>query len=249
MKNSASVNPEEIAKFEAMADEWWSETGKFAPLHKFNPVRIGYIRDQLSGIGSQKEKNLPITDYRSLITILDIGCGGGLLAEPLARLGYNVTGIDASEKNIRIAQLHAEQGGVNVDYQAISAEELAATGAQFDMVCAMEVIEHVADVEGFLKAAASMVKPGGLLLVATLNRTPKSFALAIVGAEYILRWLPKGTHDWKKFLKPSEIAAPVQAAGLMLRELKGAVYNPLKGSWSLSEDVSVNYMLLAERWA
>ena len=231
-----TIDSAEIAKFEAMADEWWDLEGKFAPLHKFNPVRIEYISNHIRQKFSKIEG----------VSILDIGCGGGLLAEPMTRLGANVTAIDASEKNIKIASLHAEKSGLKIDYQATTAEALAAKGKQFDVVLSMEVIEHVADVESFLNANASLVKPGGTLIVATLNRTAKSFALAIVGAEYVLRWLPRGTHDWKKFLKPSEIESILRHQ-LHLVESKGASFNLLSNSWSLSNDLSTNYMMQFEK--
>lgn len=233
---TTTIDPSEIAKFEAMAEEWWDESGKFAPLHKFNPVRIDYIRNVIDAKFGKMDG----------ISLLDIGCGGGLLAEPLTRLGAHVTAIDASEKNITIASVHAEKSGLSIDYQATTAEALAAKGEQFDVVLSMEVVEHVADVETFLNATASLVKPGGMLIVATLNRTIKSFAFAIVGAEYVLRWLPRGTHDWKKFLKPSEIEAILRDT-LTLKESKGASFNPLSNSWSLSNDLSINYMMRFEK--
>ncbi len=217
-----------------MADQWWDESGKFKPLHKFNPTRVSYIRDRLTEHFGKLQG----------LDVLDIGCGGGLLCEPITRLGAKVTGIDASEKNIKIAAIHAENSGLDINYQCISAEEMAAKKKKFDVVLNMEVIEHVADVESFLAASCALVKPGGLMIVATLNRTVKSFALAIVGAEYVLRWLPRGTHDWKKFLKPSEIEAPISRGGLKLKEIQGVSYNPIKDSWNLSEDIDVNYMML-----
>ena len=233
---AASIDPEEIAKFSAMADEWWDPEGKFKPLHQFNPMRLHYIHTAC--IAGHKPENL---------NILDIGCGGGLLSEPLAALGCKVTGIDASEKNIRIASLHAEKEDVKVEYQCISAEELAASDQQFDIVLNMEILEHIADVDSFLKASAALVKPGGTMLLATLNRTVKSYALAILGAEYILRWLPRGTHNWKKFLRPSEIEIHLRQQGMQLEEMKGVTYNPLNGAWSLSDDIDVNYMMLAKK--
>ncbi len=248
MATSPSINPEEIAKFEAMAEEWWSETGKFRPLHKINPLRIGFIK---SAVGSRwtVAEEPPTTDHRPLtnITILDIGCGGGLLCEPLARLGAKVTGIDASAKNIGIATAHARAGGMELDYRNTSAEALAAEGGQFDVVLAMEVVEHVADVSGFLRACCALVKPGGMFVLSTLNRTAKAYALAVFGAEVILRWLPRGTHDWKKFLKPSEIEAELRANGLALKELRGMEYRMLRDEWMLTDDVAVNYLLLAEK--
>ncbi|TNE33450.1 MAG: bifunctional 2-polyprenyl-6-hydroxyphenol methylase/3-demethylubiquinol 3-O-methyltransferase UbiG [Alphaproteobacteria bacterium] len=243
-----SVDPAEIANFSAMADEWWDETGKFKPLHKFNPIRIQYIRDQvISHFG------LTVTDARTRLKpfeelrLLDIGCGGGLLSEPMARLGADVVAADAAEKNIKIASLHAEQSGLQIDYRHTTAEELAAAGEQFDVILNMEVIEHVADIEGFMSACAAMLKPGGIMFVATLNRTAKSFALAIVGAEYVLRWLPRGTHNWKKFLKPSEVAHLVRGRGLNVEDLAGASYIPFEDRWHLTRDLSVNYLVTAAK--
>jgi 2-polyprenyl-6-hydroxyphenyl methylase/3-demethylubiquinone-9 3-methyltransferase len=237
MSQAKSIDETEIAKFSAMADEWWDLEGKFKPLHKFNPVRIGFVRDIVQAhFGKDSLKG---------IEILDIGCGGGLLAEPMARLGAEVTAIDASEKNIKIASLHAKNVGLEIDYKCTSAEDLAATGKQFDVVLNMEVIEHVADVDSFVKASAALVKPGGLMIVATLNRTVKSYALAIVGAEYVLRWLPRGTHNWEKFLKPSEIERPLRENGMAVKKIQGVSYNPVRDSWRLSEDIAVNYMVVA----
>jgi len=243
-----SVDPSEIANFAAMADEWWDENGKFKPLHKFNPIRIGYIRDTvIAHFGLQLDNAIvklkPFTGLR----ILDIGCGGGLLSEPMARLGGDVVAADASEKNISIASLHAEKSGLAIDYRHTTAEELADAGEQFDVILNMEVIEHVADIDGFVSACSKMLKPGGIMFIATLNRTAKSFAFAIVGAEYVLRWLPKGTHNWKKFLKPSEVARLVRENGLIVHDMSGASYNPIEDRWRLSRDFSVNYMLAATK--
>ena len=241
-----SVDPSEIANFAAMADEWWDERGKFKPLHKFNPIRIGYIRDTvIAHFGlSLDDAVISLRPFEGL-RILDIGCGGGLLSEPMARLGGTVVGADASEKNIQIAALHAEKSGLNIDYRHTTAEALAEAGEQFDVILNMEVIEHVADIDGFVAACSKLLKPGGIMFIATLNRTAKSFAFAIVGAEYVLRWLPKGTHNWRKFLKPSEVARLVRANGLTLRDMAGATYNPIEDRWRLSRDYSVNYMLAA----
>jgi 2-polyprenyl-6-hydroxyphenyl methylase / 3-demethylubiquinone-9 3-methyltransferase len=236
-----TVDTAEIAKFEAMAAAWWDENGAFKPLHRFNPVRIAYVRDHLTRHFDRREAGKPLDG----LTIVDIGCGGGLLAEPLARLGATVTGIDASPKNIGIARAHAAQQGVSVQYEATTAEALAATDARFDVVLTMEVVEHVADVVAFLQAAARLLKPNGLLFVATLNRTPASYVKAIIGAEYVLRWLPVGTHDWKKFCKPHEVAAPLSAYGLTIRQIDGMLYNPLTATWRVGKDVSVNYILVA----
>lgn len=240
-----SVDPAEIAKFAAMAEEWWDPDGKFAPLHKMNPVRLEFIRDRACArFGRDAMENLPLDG----LTLADIGCGGGILAEPLARLGAAVTAIDAEAKNIHIARAHMAESGVAVDYRRDTAEAMAAAGEAYDIVLAMEVVEHVADVALFLDASARLVKPGGLMIVATLNRTLKAWGLAIVGAEYIMRWLPRGTHDWKKFVRPSELARPLRQAGLEITELTGVVYNPLRARWSLApKDLDVNYMAVAAR--
>ncbi len=238
----ASVDPAEIAKFSAMAAEWWDADGKFRPLHRLNPTRLGFIRDRLAGhFGRDPLGESPLAG----LEILDIGCGGGLLAEPLTRLGARVTGIDAAAQIIEIAGLHAAESGLEIDYRATTAEALAEGGAAFDAVLNMEVVEHVADVEAFMTASAALIKPGGVTIVATLSRTPKSFLLAIVGAEYLLRWLPRGTHDWRRFLRPSELARFLRAAGLEVTEISGLVYNPLTDAWRLSRDTDVNYMVFA----
>lgn len=243
-----SVDPSEIANFAAMADEWWDERGKFKPLHKFNPIRIGYIRDTvIAHFGlSLDDAVIKLRPFEGL-RILDIGCGGGLLSEPMARLGGTVVGADASEKNIQIAALHAEKSGLNIDYRHTTAEALAEAGEQFDVILNMEVIEHVADPMQFLKDCASMLRPGGIMFIATLNRTLKAHALAIVGAEYVLGWLPRGTHDWKKFITTNEMETGITEAGLALKELVGVSYNPLADKWSLGRDTDVNYMALAEK--
>ena len=241
-----TINPDEIAKFSAMAEEWWDPTGKFKPLHKFNPVRLGYIRDKAIGhFGRDGTKRRPFEGLR----ILDIGCGGGLLSEPMARLGADVVGIDAGEKNIRIAKLHADQSGLEIDYRATTAEALAASGEQFDIVLNMEVVEHVDNVPLYMKSCADLVAPGGLLFTATINRTLRAYALAIVGAEQVLRWLPKGTHDYAKFLTPEEISALVTRNGLKVVEKTGVVFHPLADEWRQSRDTGINYMVLAERSA
>jgi len=241
-QSAASIDPAEIARFSAMAAEWWDPQGKFRPLHKFNPVRLGFIRDRICAhFRRDSQSDTPLNGIR----LLDIGCGGGLVSEPMARLGASVVGADASDRNIGVASLHAAEAGVSVDYRATSAEALAEAGEQFDVVLALEVVEHVADLDGFLAACGQMVKPGGLLIAATLNRTPKSFALGIVAAEYILGWVPRGTHDWKKFLKPHELAASLRRAGLSLSEVAGVSYSPLSDRWSIGRDTDVNYMLVA----
>ena len=244
---AASVDSEEIAKFAAMAEAWWDPEGKFRPLHRFNPVRLAFIRDRLcSHFGRDPLADRPLSGLK----LLDVGCGGGLLAEPLARLGAEVTGLDAAEKNVKVAGLHAEESGLAIDYRHGSVEALAAGPAQFDAVLNMEVVEHVADVESFMAASAALVRPGGLMVVATLNRTPKAFLLAIVGAEYLLRWLPRGTHDWRRFLRPSELARVLRGAGLDIAEMTGVAYNPLTDRWRLApRDLDVNYMLVAVKGA
>lgn len=241
---AASIDDKEIAKFSAMAEEWWDINGKFKPLHRLNPTRIGYIRDVVAKhYGRDTTSPSPLTG----LSLVDIGCGGGLLAEPMARLGGHVTGIDASEKNIGIASLHASQEGVDIDYRCTSAEALAAEEVQFDIVLAMEVIEHVADVDSFMSAIAKLAKPGGLVFIATPNRTLKSYALAIVAAEYVLRWLPIGTHDWNKFLRPSEVEQYFSPNALALQEIMGMSYNPLASVWKCSNDVSVNYIMVGKK--
>ena len=242
--SAGSVDPEEIARFSAIAAEWWDPKGKFAPLHRFNPVRLTYIRDQLID-----HFNLDGTEIAPLqgLKLLDIGCGGGLLSEPMARLGAQVTAADAGEANIKAASVHSTEQGLTIDYRATSAEELATTGTQYDVILNMEVIEHVADVPGFLAACATMLKPGGLMFVATLNRTAKAFALAIVGAEYVLGWLPRGTHNWQKFMTPAEFFRHLEGCGLKVIKDDGVTYNPLSGRWSLSRDMDVNYMMVATK--
>jgi len=245
----STVDREEIAKFSAMADAWWDTNGKFRPLHRLNPIRVAYILDMVNAHFGAERANASTADGAALsgLTMLDIGCGGGLLAEPLARLGAQVTGIDASERNIGIARTHAEQSEVKVTYLPCAAEDLVSGPQRFDVVLAMEVIEHVSDPAIFLSTAAALMKPDGLLFVATLNRTVKSYALAIVGAEYVMRWLPRGTHDWRKFMRPSEIARPLRASGLTVRDLSGVSYQPLADRWVRSRDIDINYMLCASR--
>ncbi len=247
--SSASVDPREIARFEKLGDSWWDLNGPQRALHKFNPVRVAYLRNLFCGQFPIGSKPRPRTAERPLqgLRILDVGCGGGLLSEPLAALGARMTSIDPAPGNIEAAQRHAEKGGLTIDYRAVSVEELAAAAPPFDAVLAMEVIEHVADVNGFLRAAASLVRPGGLFVGATMNRTLKSFALAIVGAEYVLHWVEPGTHDWAKFLKPEELLAPLQAAGLEEVDRAGVVYHLVSDEWRLSGDTDVNYILAAER--
>ncbi len=240
----ASLDPAEAAKFAAMADAWWDPHGKFRPLHKFNPTRIAFIRDRVAAHqGRDPLGRRPLADLQ----LLDIGCGGGLLAEPMARLGARVTGIDAVERNVHVARLHAERGGLDIEYRAATPEELVPGGQRFDVILNMEVIEHVANRTTFLAACCALLADNGLMFVATINRTAKAFALAIVGAEYILRWLPIGTHDWRKFLRPSELAAGLRPHGVEFTEMTGVRYNPLTDRWSLTRDLDVNYMVVAGR--
>ncbi len=240
MTNAPSIDPAEVAKFSAMAAEWWDPAGKFAPLHKFNPVRLGFIRDTAAKhFGRQGLK--PFQE----MSLLDIGCGGGLLCEPMARLGFAVLGADASEKNVKTASAHAVSAGVGIDYRVATAESLAAEGLAFDVVLNMEVIEHVADLPSYLGACAKLVKPGGLMFVATLNKTLKSLALAKIGAEYVLRWLPPGTHDWRRFVEPRSLHEMLQEAGLKVLKTQGVSFDPLAWQWRLSGDTDVNYMVVA----
>ena len=240
-----TVDPAEVAKFEAMAAEWWDPAGKFKPLHQMNPCRLSYITAQIAAeFGRDLTGPLPFKGLR----ILDIGCGGGLLSEPMARLGADVVGADAAPRNIPVAQLHAEQSGLTIDYRHTTAEALAAAGEAFDVVLNMEVVEHVADPLAYLTACRTLLKPGGLMLCSTLNRNSKSFAMAIVGAEWVMRWLPKGTHDWKKFITPNELYDLIRRAGLDPVDRKGMVFNPIAWSWSLSSrDLSVNYVTASIR--
>lgn len=237
-----TASPEEVAKFSALADSWWDPAGAFRPLHKFNPARIAYIRDRLlAHFGRDPAAERPFAG----LTLLDIGCGGGLIAEPMARLGFSVTAIDASGENIGTAALHAERMGLSIDYRAVMPESLAETGASFDAVLALEVIEHVADVEAFWRATASLMKPGGALIAATLNRTIKSLALGKVAAEYVLRWVPAGTHDWRKFVRPSEMVRALRANRLHVGGLSGISYNLFLDRWEVTSDLGVNYMAYA----
>ncbi|MEM7301241.1 MAG: bifunctional 2-polyprenyl-6-hydroxyphenol methylase/3-demethylubiquinol 3-O-methyltransferase UbiG [Pseudomonadota bacterium] len=242
--SSTTIDPAELEKFNAMAAEWWDPSGKFKPLHKFNPVRLRYIREKVC---EHFERDAKSADALAGLRVLDIGCGGGLLSEPMARMGADVTGADASETNIEIAKIHSSQSGVNVTYQATTAEALAAAGERFDIILNMEVVEHVAHVPLFMSACCEMVKPGGLMFVATINRTAKARALAIFMAEQVLRWLPRGTHEFEKLVKPEELKACIDAAGMSVIDSTGVFYNPLKASWNRSRDLDVNYMLLAER--
>lgn len=237
-----TVDPDEVAKFSAMASEWWDPAGKFKPLHKFNPIRLAYIRETLCTHFSLDD-NGP-TPLRGL-RVLDLGCGGGLLSEPVSRMGAELIGADASAETIETARVHADQQGLTIDYRVTRAEELAAQSEAFDAIICMEVVEHVADLGEFIKTCAQLLKPGGIILLATLNRTMKSYAFAIVGAEYILRWLPAGTHVWEKFVKPDELESFLAAVNLATDKPLGLSYNPLSDHWCRSTDVSVNYVLSA----
>jgi 2-polyprenyl-6-hydroxyphenyl methylase/3-demethylubiquinone-9 3-methyltransferase len=241
---ASSVDAAEVERFARHAADWWDARGPMAALHKFNPVRLGYIRDRAAERFGRDAKKL---DCLKGLRMLDIGCGGGILSEPLARIGAQMVGVDPAEENVAAARAHAEDEGVAVDYRAATAEELAEAGEAFDVVLAMEVVEHVTDVPAFVATCAGMVKPGGLMIAATLNRTLKSFALAIVGAEYVLRWVPRGTHQWDKFVTPRELETAVENAGLHVTGERGVVYNPFADRWQLSSDMDVNYMLVAQK--
>ncbi len=248
MPPTAGVDQAEIAKFEAMAGEWWDPGGKFKPLHMMTPCRLGYAVAQIAAQHGRDPKSLaPFEGLR----ILDIGCGGGLLSEPMARLGAQVVGADAAARNIPVARLHAEQMGLEIDYRVTTSEALAAelangTGEGFDAVLNMEVVEHVPAPQAFLDACAALVRPGGLMVTSTINRNPKSWLVAIVGAEQVMRWLPRGTHDWNKFITPAELEAMLERAGLEPVDAKGFVFNPLAWEWRISErDLSVNYVTTA----
>ncbi|MGR3461309.1 MAG: bifunctional 2-polyprenyl-6-hydroxyphenol methylase/3-demethylubiquinol 3-O-methyltransferase UbiG [Roseovarius sp.] len=236
----STIDPAEVAKFEAMAAEWWDPNGKFKPLHMLNPCRLDYITAQIAA-----EFDRTLTAERPLegLRLLDIGCGGGLLSEPMARLGADVVGADAAPRNIPVAQVHADQSGLSIDYRHTTAEDMAAAGERFDVVLNMEVVEHVSDPLGYLTACHDLLRPGGLHICSTINRNPKSFAMAIVGAEYVMRWLPKGTHEWSKFITPDELFALLGQAGLDPVDRKGFVFNPVTWQWRLSDrDLSVNYV-------
>jgi len=245
MSAASSIDPADVARFSKIAEEWWDPRGKFAPLHRFNPVRLAFVRDQaLYRFKRDPKARRPFEGLR----LLDIGCGGGLLSEPMTRLGFQVTGVDASERNIGTAAAHAADQGLVIDYRATTAEALVeASEPPFDVVLNMEVVEHVADPGEYLRNCARLLKPGGLMIVATLNRTLKALALAKVGAEYVLRWIPPGTHDWNKFLKPSEIRDFLAQAPVIVDGPFGVVFNPLTGRWTESTDTDVNYMMTVVR--
>jgi len=241
---SDRVDEAEVEKFNRLAAEWWNPDGRMKPLHKFNPVRLSYLRDTLI---MQFDRDARAIQPFGGLTLLDIGCGGGLLCEPLARMGFTVTGIDPARNNVDVAKAHAEQAGVAVTYRKVTAETLVEEKALFDVVLAMEVVEHVPSVPEFVAAATSLVKPGGIFVAATINRTKRAFALAIVGAEYVLRWLPVGTHSWDKFVTPDELEEAIAAGGLEVFDRQGVVFNPFADRWGLARDMAVNYMLAARR--
>jgi 2-polyprenyl-6-hydroxyphenyl methylase/3-demethylubiquinone-9 3-methyltransferase len=242
--SGGTIDRAEVARFARIAKTWWDPEGEFRPLHKLNPARLGFIRDRLARhFGRDIRAVKPFAGLR----LLDIGCGGGLVSEPVARLGFAVTGIDAGEAMLEVARGHAAASGVTVDYRRSTAEDLAASGARYDAVLALEVLEHVADPKLFLAAAAGLVTPGGAFVASTINRTAKAFLFAILGGEYVLRWLPRGTHDWGKFVRPSELAAGLRPHGLALQDMSGLVYHPLADRWALSPDLDVNYLLFATK--
>lgn len=239
LKDAPSIDPAEVEKFSALAAEWWDPAGKFAPLHRFNPTRLRFIQDTLARHFGRKDGNF------TGLKLLDIGCGGGLVAEPMARTGFAVTGVDASGKNIAAASVHATEGGISIDYRQTTAETLAEAGETFDVVLNLEVIEHVADLKSYIAASAKLVAPGGIMIVASLNKTLKSLALAKIGAEYVLGWLPKGSHDWSRFVSPSTLRDLLGQNGLTMRQLQGVAFDPIAWNWVLSGDTSVNYVAVA----
>ncbi|MFY9288103.1 MAG: bifunctional 2-polyprenyl-6-hydroxyphenol methylase/3-demethylubiquinol 3-O-methyltransferase UbiG [Alphaproteobacteria bacterium] len=241
---AASIQSEEIAQFSRHADDWWNESGKFRPLHKLNPVRLEYVRDQVCA--HFKRTPTTRTSLKNL-KILDVGCGGGLLAEPLTRMGAEVTGLDASDETIAIAKAHAKQSRLTIDYRLGSVEDLAKQKTRYDVITALEVAEHVADMDSFMRSIKKILKPSGVLIMSTLNRTPKSFLLGIIAAEYILQWVPRGTHQWQKFIRPSEMVSQLEVLGLQVTDITGLTFNPLRNEFQLrKDDMAVNYMLTAK---
>jgi len=240
----STLDEREVARFRALAAKWWDPQGAFAPLHAIGPERMRFLREQLvSHFARDGNAAQPLEGLR----IADIGCGGGLVSEPLARLGASVTGIDPAEENAAAARAHAADSGLEIDYRAARVEDLAAEGAQYDAVIALEVVEHVPDVQAFIGVCAQTLRPGGMMLLSTINRTARAFALAIVGAEYVLRWLPRGTHQWERFVTPDELAAALRASGLRVVETRGLTFNPLTREWRLSDDTGVNYFMSAAK--
>jgi len=244
MTAALSLDPAEVEKFSKLAAEWWNPRGKFGVLHVFNPVRLQYIKEQVCArFARDPFDRQPFAGLR----FLDIGCGGGLLSEPMTRLGAQIVGVDPSDKNINTARVHAEEQELAIDYRVGTAEDLAAANEQFDVILNMEVIEHVADPQAFIRVCASMLKPNGVMFIATINRTLKSFGLAIIGAEYVLGWLPKGTHQWEKFITPEELKGWLGANGVAVKDESGVAYNPIKNEWRKSRDMGVNYMLVGQK--
>jgi 2-polyprenyl-6-hydroxyphenyl methylase/3-demethylubiquinone-9 3-methyltransferase len=249
LHRNATIDPDDVARFDRLGAQWWDPDGPMRALHKFNPVRVAYLRELLGKhfLRDGKPRDWRSPDALQGLTILDLGCGAGILSEPLARLGARMTAIDPARHNIEVAKDHAAKTNLAIDYRCVAAAELAAEGRIFDVVLAMEVVEHVRDVGRFLAEAAAMVRPGGVLAAATLNRTLKSFALGIVGAEYLLRWVPRGTHDWTQFVTPRELAKALRDAGLRIKDETGVVYDPLSAKWRLSHDMDINYIMAAIR--